>query len=61
LQSGTGTFPVPATWTDTCSKASGQVTLSTAWQSVPIGNHSANCPVLIALGGSGSTLELGWF
>jgi hypothetical protein len=61
LQSGTGTFPVPATWTDMCTSQKGPITFRSQWQSVPIGQHAANCPVLISLGGNGSPLQIGWF
>lgn len=61
LQSGTGTFPVPATWQDSCTQASNSFTINTSWQSIPIGNHTANCPVVIKLNGNGAPLQLNWW
>jgi hypothetical protein len=61
LQSGTGTFPVPATWTDACTNATANFTFSSAWQSRPIGNHTINCPALIKLNGNGSPLQIQWW
>ena len=61
LQAGTGTFPVPATWTDSCTNATGSVSFSTPWQSLPIGSHTATCPVVIKLNGSGAPLQLSWW
>jgi len=60
LQSGTGSFPVPFTWQDSCDQ-SGSATFSSAYQSVPVGNHTQSCPLLIDLNGDGSPLQLSWF
>lgn len=61
LQSGTGTFPVPASWTDACTSASGSFTFAAAWHSQPIGNHTSSCPALIQLNGNGDALQLQWW
>lgn len=61
LQSGTGVMPVPATYKDSCSGATGQFVFSTHWQSQPIGYHTADCPVLIQLGGSSNPLQITWW
>jgi hypothetical protein len=61
LQSGAGTFPVPVTWTDSCTQASGSVTFNAVWQAHTIGFHQASCPVLIQLSGSGAPLQLTWW
>ena len=61
LQAGTGTFPVPATWRDECTNQSAQITFRSAWQTVPSGRHTQNCPVLITLRGNGSNMQLSWF
>lgn len=61
LQSGNGTFPVPASWTDSCTSATGSTTFTTSWQSRTIGNHAASCPVVIQLSGSGAPLQLTWW
>jgi hypothetical protein len=61
VQSGTGTFPVPGTWTNTCTQATGQFTLNQAWQTMALGNFTASCPALIELNGSGAPLQLTWW
>jgi hypothetical protein len=61
LQSGTGTFPVPATWKDACTGQVGEFTFTTAWQSQPIGFHTSNCPALIQLNGNGAPLQMTWW
>ena len=61
LQSGTGTFPVPATWTDACTNASANFAFNTAWNSQPIGHHTSSCPALIQLNGNGSPLGIQWW
>ncbi|HET7543078.1 MAG TPA: hypothetical protein VFK05_24565 [Polyangiaceae bacterium] len=52
---------MPATWTDSCTSATGTVSFTTSWQSLAIGNHSASCPVVIKLNGGGAPLQLNWW
>lgn len=61
LQSGTGSFPVPLVWQNSCDSSSGNATLVQSYQSLPIGNYSDSCPALIDLNGDGSPLQLSWY
>lgn len=61
LQSGTGSFPVAATWEDSCTGESQPFSFTTAWESVPVGSHTSSCPVLIELQGSGAPLQITWW
>lgn len=59
LQTGsTGTYPVPFTWTSTCTSSSGGGYFDGAWQSQVFGSTSNQCPTLIQLEGDGSDVSL---
>jgi hypothetical protein len=60
LQSGTGTFPVPLTWHSDCGQ-NGSGSFVQAYQSLPIGAYTAQCPALIELQGDGSPLAMSWW
>lgn len=49
-----GTYPVPFTWTNTCSGSSGSGTFTTNWQKQLLNTTSSACATLIDLNGSGS-------
>ena len=61
LQSGPGSFPVSATYSNACNDAQGAFTFSSAWQSQPIGNYQSGCDAVIQLDGDGSPLQLTWW
>jgi len=61
VQAGAGTFPVPGTWTNTCTQATGQFSFNQAWQSTAFSNFTSSCPALIKLNGSGAPVQLTWW
>jgi hypothetical protein len=49
-----GTYPVPFTWSNTCSGSSGSGTFTANWQSKNLVTTNKNCATLIDLKGTGS-------
>jgi hypothetical protein len=61
VQSGLGSFPVSATYSNACNGAQGAFTFNNAWQSQPIGNYLTGFEAVIQLDGDGSPLQLTWW
>jgi hypothetical protein len=49
-----GTYPVPFTWSNTCSGSSGSATFTANWQARFLPNINDDCATVIDLQGSGS-------
>ncbi len=56
-----GSYPVPFSWSNTCSGSSGTGTFTADWQSQWLTNINKSCAVLIDLQGSGGTVRLRWY
>jgi hypothetical protein len=57
-----GTYPVPFTWTNTCSGGAGSGTFTGDWQSFVLNPTSSACATLISLAGAGTgTITLRYF
>ena len=55
LQStGGGTYPVPFTWSNSCTGSGGSDTYTADWQSRVFGPTSGQCATIVDLKGSGS-------
>jgi len=61
LQASGGRYPLAATWTDFCTKATGSVSYASAWQTTTVGAHASSCPAVIQLNGDGSPVTLSWW
>jgi len=63
LQSaGSGSYPVPYQWQNTCAGSEGSGTFTSDWQSETIGPTNSDCATLIDLNGSGSgTITLRYY
>jgi hypothetical protein len=49
-----GNYPVPFTWTNSCSNSSGSGSFTSNWQNQYLNKTNADCATLIALHGNGS-------
>jgi hypothetical protein len=58
---GSGPFPVPLSWSQSCSGQSGAGTLNGVFQQVPMPGVSTACPIVLDLRGSPALVELRWF
>lgn len=55
-------FPVSLNWEDTCTGEKGSSSIAAAYQSAGVGQHTRVCPVVIKLGGDGSsTISVTWY
>jgi hypothetical protein len=54
LENTTGSYPVPFTWTNTCSNSSGSGSFTGDWQSKTLTTTSSACATLIDLTGTGT-------
>jgi hypothetical protein len=53
--SGGTTYPLPFTWSNSCSGNSGQATFTANWQSRLMTSTNNQCATLISLQGDGSS------
>jgi cysteine-rich repeat protein len=59
---GSGSYPVPFTWSNTCAGLSGANTFTADWQTITLGRTSSSCATLIKLNGAGTgTLRVTYY
>lgn len=57
-----GNYPIPYTWTNTCSSGAGSGTVNANWQSEFLNPTSNNCATVIDLNGAaGGSLKLRYY
>lgn len=56
-----GPFPVPFSWSQSCSGGSGTHTFTAPYQGLPVAPLTTDCPVILDFRGSAAPLELRWY